>query len=80
MDALLQFVANLFPNPTTSTLAIEGLKSLGVETIDDLQFLKEQDLAGFLKPIEARKLIAQIPSKFSNQWSSYKYVTCIHLN
>lgn len=67
MDALLQFVANLFPNPRTSTRAIEALKSLGVETIDDLQFLKEQDLDGFLKPIEARKLIAQIPSKF------YKY-------
>lgn len=68
------FFADLFPSPTTSIVATEGLKSLGVDTVDDLQFLKEQDLAGFLKPIEARKLIAQMPSTFSNQWSAY---TCI---
>lgn len=68
MDALLIFIENVFPNPITSKLAIEGLNSLGVETIDDLQFLKDDDLGGFLRPIEARKLIAQIPSKFSNQW------------
>ncbi|XP_016117196.1 uncharacterized protein [Sinocyclocheilus grahami] len=70
MDAFLQFVARLFPNPTTSIIAIEGLKSLGVETIDDLQFLKEQGVAGFLKPIEARKLIAQIPNVASTQQNS----------
>jgi len=68
MDAFLIFIENVFPNPITSKLAIEGLNRLGVETIDDLQFLKEDDLGGFLKPIEARKLIAQIPSKFSNKW------------
>lgn len=68
MDALLIFIENVFPNPITSKLAIEGLNSLGVETIDDLQFLKDDDLGGFLRPIEAKKLIAQIPSKFSNQW------------
>ncbi|XP_059363214.1 uncharacterized protein LOC132101999 isoform X2 [Carassius carassius] len=62
MDALLTFIENVFPNPITSKLAIEGLNSLGVETIDDLQFLKEDDLGGFLRPIEARKLIAQIPN------------------
>lgn len=62
------FIENVFPNPITSKLAIEGLNSLGVETIDDLQFLKDDDLGGFLRPIEARKLIAQILSKFSNQW------------
>ncbi|GAA6110949.1 uncharacterized protein LOC113115322, partial [Tachysurus ichikawai] len=62
MDALLTFIENVFPNPITSKLALEGLNSLGVETIDDLQFLKEDDLGGFLRPIEARKLIAQIPN------------------
>ncbi|CAM4605085.1 unnamed protein product [Leuciscus chuanchicus] len=62
MDALLIFIENVFPNPITSKLAIEGLNSLGVETIDDLQFLKDDDLGGFLRPIEARKLIAQIPN------------------
>ncbi|KAA0721578.1 hypothetical protein E1301_Tti023627 [Triplophysa tibetana] len=62
MDALLTFIENVFPNPITSKLAIEGLNSLGVETIDDLQFLKDDNLGGFLIPIEARKLIAQIPN------------------
>ncbi|XP_073719664.1 uncharacterized protein [Misgurnus anguillicaudatus] len=66
MDALLHFIETVFPNPTTSKLAIEGLNSLGVETIDDLQFLKDDDLGGFLRPIEARKRIAQIPNIASN--------------
>lgn len=71
MDALLlQFVENVFSNPTTSKLAIEGLNSLGVDTIDYLQFLKDEDQADFLRPIEARKKV----KKFYYQW------VCLHTN
>ncbi|XP_034538595.1 uncharacterized protein LOC117812099 [Notolabrus celidotus] len=36
----------------------ETLQSLGVETHDDFQFVKEEDLLSALRPIQARKLVA----------------------
>lgn len=36
----------------------ETLQSLGVETHDDLKFIREDDLLSALRPIQARKLVA----------------------
>lgn len=36
----------------------ETLQSLGIETHDDLRFVKEEDLLSALRPIQARKLVA----------------------
>ena len=36
----------------------ETLQSLGIETHDDFQFVKEEDLLTALRPIQARKLVA----------------------
>ena len=42
----------------TREILEETLQSLGVETPDDFQFLKEDDLLSALRPIQARKLVA----------------------
>ncbi|XP_070834130.1 uncharacterized protein [Chaetodon trifascialis] len=42
----------------TREIMEETLQSLGVETPDDFQFLKEDDLLSALRPIQARKLVA----------------------
>lgn len=36
----------------------EHLQSIGVETHDDLRFIKEDDLMTALRPVQARKLLS----------------------
>lgn len=42
----------------TREILEETLQSLGVESPDDFQFLKEDDLMSALRPIQARKLVS----------------------
>lgn len=59
-EVLASFLSSVLPNLREHHKVIEALKALGVETVDDLKFIKETDLTGFLQPIEARKIIAHI--------------------
>lgn len=36
---------------------IKAVKDAGVECLSDLQYLREEDLRGVLKPVQRRKLI-----------------------
>ncbi|XP_064482760.1 uncharacterized protein LOC135395533 [Ornithodoros turicata] len=42
------------------------LTSLGVESVDDLQFVTEDDVSAFVKPIQARRLIANFKVRDSD--------------
>lgn len=45
--------------PITTKKSLEAtIKSLGVETPEDLRFLEESDLVAVLRPIQARKFIS----------------------
>ncbi|XP_034145225.1 uncharacterized protein LOC117593613 [Esox lucius] len=47
---------------------IHGLSAIGVETKDDLQYVKEEDLMEFLRPIQCRKLL--------NEWKNEEQSSC----
>lgn len=54
------FISKVLPDLPGSILSIveETLQSLGVDTLDDFQFVKEADLLTVLRPVQARKLVA----------------------
>ncbi|XP_077093821.1 uncharacterized protein LOC143745587 [Siphateles boraxobius] len=47
---------------------IHGLSAIGLETKDDLQYVKEEDLMEFLRPIQCRKLL--------NAWKNEEQSSC----
>lgn len=66
MDDIAGFVREALPmcsTPATLQPVIDVLKDIGVETLDDMQLVQIGDLAGVLKPIQARKFIAHVKSK-----------------
>ena len=66
MDGIATFVREALPmcsTPATLQSIMDVLKDVGVETLDDMQLIQMNDLAGVLRPIQARKLIAHIKSK-----------------
>ncbi|KAG8000940.1 hypothetical protein GBF38_018242, partial [Nibea albiflora] len=70
MDDIATFVREALPMcSTAATLQpiMDVLKDVGVETLDDMQLIQTNDLAGVLRPIQARKLIAHVKSVFSAQ-------------
>lgn len=52
-------------------ILVEHLQSIGVETYDDLRFVKEADLVTALRPVQARKLLSVWKQKC-------KYLTHYH--
>uniref|UniRef100_A0A8C1PKJ5 Uncharacterized protein n=1 Tax=Cyprinus carpio TaxID=7962 RepID=A0A8C1PKJ5_CYPCA len=52
-------ISSSLPGLSDETLQkfIHGLSAIGVETKDDLQYVKEEDLMEFLRPIQCRKLL-----------------------
>lgn len=52
-------ISSSLPGISDETLqkCIHGLSAIGVETKDDLQYVKEEDLMEFLRPIQCRKLL-----------------------
>lgn len=54
------FIDSVLPNSSTNDLLLKALQSLGVETVDNLNYVQEADLANIVRPIEARKMIARI--------------------
>lgn len=67
-EELASFLMSVLPNLREHRKVIEALKALGAETVDDLKFIKETDLTGFLQPIEARKIIAHIKATGIYTW------------
>ncbi|XP_078028604.1 uncharacterized protein LOC144464683 [Epinephelus lanceolatus] len=70
MDDIATFVQEALPmcsTPATLQPIMDILKDIGVETPDDMQLVQINDLAGVLRPIQARKLIAHVKSVFSAQ-------------
>lgn len=66
MDDIATFVKEALPmcsTPATLQPIMDVLKDVGVETLDDMQLIQTNDLAGVLRPIQARKLIAHVKSK-----------------
>lgn len=66
MDDIATHIEQALPmcsTPATLQPILDALKDLGVETVDDLKLVQIDDLAGVLKPIQARKLLAYIKSK-----------------
>ncbi|KAK6466265.1 hypothetical protein HHUSO_G36549 [Huso huso] len=59
-SVLNSHISSVLPNLTTCVLdsVLDTLKNLGVETLDDFRFVKDDDLLMVLKPIEVRKLLA----------------------
>ncbi|KAK6460826.1 hypothetical protein HHUSO_G36946, partial [Huso huso] len=59
-SVLNSHISSVLPNLTTCVLnsVLDTLKNLGVETLDDFRFVKDDDLLMILKPIEVRKLLA----------------------
>lgn len=52
-------IVSVLPNLAADTIisVLAKLAEIGVETVDDLQHVEQQDLAPLLKPIQARKLL-----------------------
>lgn len=66
MDDIATFVREALPmcsTPARLQPIMDVLKDVGVETLDDMQLIQINDLAGVLRPIQARKLIAHVKSK-----------------
>lgn len=61
MDDLTSFITAVLPDCRLQPLMNE-LESLGVNTVEDLNFVEPDDL-GVLKKVEARKLLARVTSK-----------------
>ena len=66
MDDIATFVKEALPmcsTPATLQPIMDILKDIGVETLDNMQLIQINYLAGMLRPIQARKLIAHVKSK-----------------
>lgn len=55
-DAVLLVLPSLSPDVTNQL--VEKLMDQGVEGLDDLTYVKEEDISEFLRPIQSRKLLS----------------------
>lgn len=56
-------LSSIFSQEDVIKRVVEVIKDLGVSSADDLKFLEADDLAGVLRPIETRKVIAHFKCK-----------------
>lgn len=63
MDDIATLIKKAIPACSTLQPFLAVLQNLAVETVDDMKFVQKDDLAGVLKPIQARKLLAHVNSK-----------------
>jgi len=54
---------SVFSQEDTIQQAVEVIKNIGVCSAEDLKYVESDDLAGVLKPIEIRKMMACIKRK-----------------
>lgn len=55
-DAVLSVLPGLSPDVTSQL--VEKLTDQGVESLDDLIYVKEDDILEFIRPIQCRKLLS----------------------
>lgn len=58
-DVIREGILSALPSITVESLGcmVEKLIQQGVETEEDLQYVREQDIEEFIKPIQCRKLL-----------------------
>ena len=62
-DTLVKEALPMCSTPATLQSIMDVLQDVGVETVDDMKLIQINDLAGVLRPIQTRKLIAHVKSK-----------------
>ncbi|KAA0702250.1 FRAS1-related extracellular matrix protein 2 ECM3 -like protein NV domain-containing protein 1 [Triplophysa tibetana] len=65
MDDIATLIKEALPTcstPDTPQPILDALQNLGVETVEEMKLVQMDDLAGILKPIQARKLLAHVNS------------------
>lgn len=57
---LLSFIQSVLPNLSNQGLnsVVDTIKNLGIETAEDIKYIKEEQLLTVLKPVQARKVIS----------------------
>lgn len=75
--SLSSAIADVLPDISASelNLVVDTLKSLGVETTQDFQFVQEADLLSVLRPIQARKLVSAW-TRTSKYIRSHDFIIC----
>ncbi|KAA0721602.1 hypothetical protein E1301_Tti023215 [Triplophysa tibetana] len=66
MDDIATLIKEALPTcstPETLQPILDALQNLGVETVEDMKLVQMDDLAGVLKPIQARNLLAHVNSE-----------------
>ncbi|XP_051788930.1 uncharacterized protein LOC114658794 [Erpetoichthys calabaricus] len=67
---LYAFIRSVFPNLNNEDLKVivEKIQDLGVYHAEDVKYIKEEELLGVLKPVQARKLISSnlVTSEYFN--------------
>ncbi|GBN27001.1 hypothetical protein AVEN_38527-1 [Araneus ventricosus] len=75
MDSVLTFLKNCLANQPDALYesVLRTVNEAGVESFEDLNYLDpEKDFLGILKPIQARKLKAEIDEAFSSEINTTK--------
>lgn len=62
-DTLVREALPMCSTPATLQPIMDVLQDVRVETGDNMKLIQINDLAGVLRPIQARKLIAHVKSK-----------------
>lgn len=60
---LLSFIISSLPKVGDPEPLLEHLQGLGVEDLEDLNYVQESDLHSVLRPVEARKLLSLFKKK-----------------
>lgn len=60
---LTSSISSVFSQEDVIQRVVEVIKNLGVCSAEDLKYMEADDLAGVLKPIEIRKVMACIKRK-----------------
>lgn len=63
MSDLTSSLSSVFRQEDVIQRVVEEIKNLGVCSAEDLNYVDADDLAGVLKPIEVRKVLACIKRK-----------------
>ncbi|KAI2643064.1 hypothetical protein H4Q32_029533 [Labeo rohita] len=63
IDTLIKEALPMCGTPDKLQPILDALQNLGVKTVEDMKLVQKDDLAGVLKPIQERKLLAHVNSK-----------------
>ncbi|RXN21988.1 hypothetical protein ROHU_023872 [Labeo rohita] len=60
IDTLIKEALPMCGTPDKLQPILDALQNLGVKTVEDMKLVQKDDLAGVLKPIQERKLLAHV--------------------